>query len=228
MSLSETERKALHGAEYVEKFETQNPKRVLRLLEQIDFQKHHAVCDFGCGNAMALGEIHDRIGRYAGVDFSPEFIEKARMRAQQLNASHAEFYCEDIIGFCQTHPAEFDIALAFDFSEHVYDDDWLEFLSAMKNSLKPNGRIFLHTPNRAFFIELMKEKNFILKQFPEHIAVRSMEDNVALVERSGLEVQKQSYIPHYNALRHLHPFSALPWLGKYFDARIFIEARRAA
>jgi hypothetical protein len=45
-----------------------------------------------------------------------------------------------------------------DFSEHVYDDDWLKILSSIKNSIKSGGSLYLHTPNSLFFVEQMKEK----------------------------------------------------------------------
>ncbi|MCK4695894.1 MAG: hypothetical protein KAT74_09035, partial [Candidatus Cloacimonetes bacterium] len=66
--------------------------------------------------------------------------------------------------------------------------------------------------------------DFIFTQFPEHIAVRTPEHNASLLrEADFIEIQVR-LIPHYNILRIVHPLSYIPILGKYFKARIFIEA----
>jgi hypothetical protein len=70
----------------------------------------------------------------------------------------------------------------------------------------------------------MKRHNFLVKQFPEHIAVRNLKENIDLLEKAGFQVSKTQLIPHYNILRFLHPLSFLPIIGRYFQARIFVEA----
>ena len=72
----------------------------------------------------------------------------------------------------------------------------------------------------------MKDKNFLLKQFPEHIAVRTMEANAALLEQAGLQIVQARRLPHYNWLSILHPLSFLPVAGDCFAARLFIEAAK--
>ena len=44
----------------------------------------------------------------------------------------------------------------------------------------------------------MKARNFIVKQFPEHIAVRTQEENVRLVEKIGFHARAVHLLPHYN------------------------------
>jgi hypothetical protein len=73
----------------------------------------------------------------------------------------------------------------------------------------------------------MKDKNFLLKQFPEHIAVRSMQGNTRLLLEAEFTIRDAQRLPHYNWLSVLHPLSRLPGLGKYFGARLFIEAVKA-
>lgn len=73
----------------------------------------------------------------------------------------------------------------------------------------------------------MKARGILLKQLPEHIAVRSPAANVALLEAAGFRVIKLHLISHCNVLKCLHIFSLLPLVGRFFKARIFIEAIRA-
>ena len=70
----------------------------------------------------------------------------------------------------------------------------------------------------------MKHHNFIIKQYPQHIAVRSPEANGKLLVEAGFSINKMKLIPHYNVLRVIHFLSHTPFFGKYFKARIFIEA----
>ena len=111
-----------------------------------------------------------------------------------------------------------------DLSEHIYDVEWIQILEKIRKSIKPDGKLYLHTPNAEFFLERMKSRNFIVKQLPEHIAVRSPEHNASILREAGFKIRHIWLIPHYNILRIVHPLSYIPVLGKYFNARIFIEA----
>ena len=222
--LSENQLKELHGKEYVELFESQQSNyRLGRLIKAIKLDAAYKIIDFGCGNGMLLPFLADRVDRYTGIDFSEEFIKAAERKRRALSIDNAEFICEDILKYCEINKEYYDVAFAMDFSEHVYDNEWLNILKAIKFSLKDGGKLYIHTPNSEFFLEKMKKKNFIFKQFPEHIAVRSVKENCDLLKMAGFEVSEINLIPHYNILRLLHPISFIPVIGRFFKARIFIE-----
>jgi 2-polyprenyl-3-methyl-5-hydroxy-6-metoxy-1,4-benzoquinol methylase len=181
------------------------------------------VCDFGCGDGLLLPWVGHRVAQYVGVDFSQEFIAAAERRAADLQAGNASFACEDVIAFCAQRPASFDVAFAMDFSEHVPDAEWVAILGAIRSSLKPGGRLYLHTPNADFIVERLKASG-VMTQTIGHIAVRNPAQNAALLQRAGFAVRKLDRIGHYNVLRHLHPISQMPLVGRYFVARLFIEA----
>jgi 2-polyprenyl-3-methyl-5-hydroxy-6-metoxy-1,4-benzoquinol methylase len=221
--------KDLHSGEYVEMYESKPVSRIARLVEMMRLDKRSTrIVDLACGNGMLLGVIQDKVAHYTGVDFSEDFINAARNRAARLGVSNCEFHCEDIVRFCTNHQGEFDVATAFDFSEHINDEDFVGIFSAVHASLKPGGHLYLHTPNLDYFLERMRDSNFILRQRPEHIAVRDTPHNVALLQRAGFSAAdiRSRFIAHYNILWLTHPLSRLPWLGKYFEARIFIDCTR--
>lgn len=226
--ISIDQRKELHGADYVAIYETNTPARIARLVDRMDLPSGADVADFGCGNAMVLDHIKDKVRSYTGVDFSEPFIAAANARKSRLGVENARFLCMPIEAFCAKHPSAFDVVFAFDLSEHVYDDEWQVIVDGMHKALRPGGVVYLHTPNLAFFLEQMKRKNFVLRQFPEHIAVRDGAGNAAFFQRAGFQRIKVEYISHYNILRLVHPLSALPWLGRHFQARIFLSAMKAA
>ncbi len=221
------ERKAMHGDAYVERFEQeQSIRRISRLIPMMDLKGSEEVVDIGCGNALSLTALDGRFGTYAGVDFSKPFIEAAQQRAHSLAIENVEFFCGSAESYAEVNAERFDIALAFDLSEHVYDAEWLQILKAIHKLLKVGGKLFIHTPNLDFFIERLKANNVILKQFPEHVAVRTMAQNVELIQNAGFHIRSTNALPHYNRLSVLHLFSHIPLVGKYFEARLFIEAFR--
>jgi 2-polyprenyl-6-hydroxyphenyl methylase/3-demethylubiquinone-9 3-methyltransferase len=171
--------------------------------------------------------VATKVNHYYGVDFSKDFIEAAIRRADANGIKNCSFYCMDIVSFCDNHLASFDIATAMDFSEHIDDDDFSRIFSAIYRSLKPGGKLFMHTPNLDFFVERLKHKG-VLRQFPEHIAVRNAAQNVAILERCGFKKSHihVRHIAHYNVLKVLHPLSALPLIGQFFSARLFIECAK--
>jgi 2-polyprenyl-6-hydroxyphenyl methylase/3-demethylubiquinone-9 3-methyltransferase len=232
MIKSNEELKALHGEEYAKKFGQTNSYRLSRLIDRVNINSRTNVADFACGSGMLLEHIAPRVNSYVGVDFSEPFIRIANTNKQKFEsqsqdnlwAKKARFECASIQDFCRRNSGIFDVGFAMDISEHVYDDEWLDILLHIRSSMKVGGKLYLHTPNARFFLEIMKRQNFLVKQFPEHIAVRSLKENLKLLEKAGFRISNTRLIPHYNILRFLHPISFLPIIGPYFKARIFVEA----
>ena len=199
-------------------------RRLQQLLPHLRLQPDEDLVDFGCGNGLLAAEVWNRVRSYAGVDFSQPFIDLAIARAASLGATNLRFECTAIEDFCAAHEGRFDVACALDFSEHVPDGEWLRLLKCIRRSLKRGGRLFLHTPNARFVLEWMKSRNFLLRQSPEHVAVRTMDENQRLLIDAGYTIAAARYVRHYNLLRFLHPLRHLPAFGRWFEARIFIEA----
>jgi SAM-dependent methyltransferase len=216
----------LHGREYAERFDRMHGRRrLVQLLPLMRLRPGDDLVDYACGNGLLAAEVWNRVRSYTGVDFSRPFIELARARAARLGADNLRFECSSIEEFGAMNPGRFDVACALDFSEHVPDADWLRILASIRRSLKPGGALYLHTPNAGFVLERMKERGFILRQSPEHVAVRGMDENVRLLREAGFEIVTAMFVRHYNVLRFLHPLRHLPGLAKALSARIFIEAR---
>lgn len=225
--LTDKELKNLHGDEYAKRFERiHGRRRLLQLIPHMQLANGQDVVDFGCGNGLLAAEIHSRVQTYTGVDFSEPFIELAGARAATLGATNVRFVHSTIADFCRLNPERFDVAFAFDFSEHVYDGMWLDIARGIRHTLKPGGMLYVHTPNAGFIVERMKTSKFLLRHSPEHVAVRNMSDNVRLLETAGFEILNRQFVAHYNVLRFLHALTPLPYFGQYLQARLFITAVR--
>lgn len=216
----------LHGDDYVEKFKSNREiyiKRLSNILEHVNFSKNDNVADYGCGNGQLFELIHDKIGSYSGIDFSASFILAFKNILEEGNfAITPNLYCEDIVAFSQEHKEEFDKVFTLDFSEHIYDEDFVKIYSAIYVSLKKGGELILHTPNGNFFLEWMRN-NGILKQRQEHIAVRNAKKYLPLLKEVGFDQVEVINLPHYNVLKYLHVFTYLPFCGKYFRARLLLK-----
>ena len=223
--LTDSELKKLHGKDYIATFETKHQiSRLIRLIPLMSLTQSQHVIDFACGSGMLQSLIYDKVLTYTGVDFSNDFIKMANLRISVKNSTNTRFVCADINQFSEKNQNMFDAGFAFDFSEHVYDKKWVILLRSMRKSLKSGGRFYLHTPNADYFMEKLRYKNIILKQFPQHVAVRNVNQNKQLLLSAGFVIKSIIMLPHYNILRFLHPLSKIPFIGRYFQARIFIEA----
>ena len=214
----------LHSGEYAEAYEKKPLSRLMRLKKHIKLNKDSVVVDYACGNSMLLEVIYDSIKEYHGVDFSENMIALAKRRAEKLDFKNTFFSTQDIIEFSLRNQKCLDVAFAMDFSEHVNDEDWKKILDAIRKSLKPDGVFYMHTPNGKYFLEILKDKG-VLPQFPEHIAVRDVINNVKLLNDAGFDLVNVNLISHYELRQK--PFtllSYLPFIGEYFKARIFISA----
>ena len=207
---------------YVEKLGKQPVSRLRRLLPYFELKDSDIVADFGCGDGLLLSLIYSRVRRYVGIDFSEDFIAAANKRYSQAQIHNATFQRADIIAFCSQNNNTFDKAFTMDFSEHIYDDMFLSVYSAIFNSLKDNGKLYLHTPNGNYLLEILKNRG-VLKQFPQHVAVRNAEENTLLLRQAGFSHVAVHFLPHYvRPLSYLHFLSYIPLIGRYFQARLLI------
>ncbi len=226
MHLTDQQLRDFYRDEYVEHHAQVQNDRLGRLLPHIPWHPNDRVLDCACGSGQLLELIHDRVAHYVGVDFSDEFIDKCVAHQTKLGITNAEFACADLVDFCSAHPREFDKCFAFDFSEHIYDDDCVRMFRAMHNCLKDGGRLYVHTPNADYFLEKLKAIG-VLKNDPTHIGVRSGAHLRRLLMETGFESPKIEYLSHYIApLKRLHALSALPGVGHLFKARLFITCTR--
>lgn len=227
MSRTLEESIALHSGHYVEKFDNSPVSRVKRLVDRMDIKRSDVVADFACGNGMLLHNLGDRIAEYHGVDFSQDFIDLANRKASASKFKNYNFHCQDILQFCSEYPDQFNIATTLDFSEHIDDATFIEIYSAIYSALRIGGKLYLHTPNLEFILERLKDWG-VMKQFPEHIAVRGPKAYISLLKKCGFDKDKIkiTIIPHYNVMKIVHPLSYIPFVGRLFGARLWIEIQK--
>ncbi|HEV8694595.1 MAG TPA: class I SAM-dependent methyltransferase [Lysobacter sp.] len=229
MQLSENERRDLHSGDYVAVLENLPISRLQRLLPYFDLRPDHRVVDFACGAGNFAELIHDRVLSVEGIDFSPDFVSTAQRRAVERNIHNVSYHCQDIVEFCSQHSNEYDVVTALDFSEHVYDEDFLRIFGGAYRILKPGGTLYVYTPNLDFFYERMKGSG-LAPQFPQHIAVRDAAQNISLLQQCGFgrEDIVCSYLPHFNVFRFLHPLARVPGIRRWMQAKLLLSCTKRA
>ncbi len=209
--------------DYVEKYRKKRGEgRLEFLVSKINFSSADEVLDVGCGNGMLYELIRNKVKKYVGIDISKAFIKEC------LNAFKKENRCSFFVEDTKKHlrrKVKYDKIFLFDVVEHVPNKEVQEMFRDIKALLKRNGRLYIHTPNADFFIEVLK-KIGVVKQTPGHIAVRDGKEYVSMLKRAGFKHINLRYIPHYNKkIKLLHIFSYIPIVGRFFKARLFIEAK---
>ena len=103
------------------------------------------VLDIGCGSGHGSFVLADKFSNVMGVDVSPEAISYARLNWQKPNIEYKEGsgtkipYSDNL----------FDSVVAYEVFEHICD--WQKFLAEIKRVLKPNGLVYISTPNKTLY-----------------------------------------------------------------------------
>jgi cyclopropane fatty-acyl-phospholipid synthase-like methyltransferase len=225
---SEEELRAIYDHRYVEHYDPHAVPRMRRLLPFCNLPDHAVVADFGCGNGVLLELLAPHVHGYLGVDFSEAFVHEAERRRDARGIRNGTFHCADIKTFCAEHPNHFDAGFALDFSEHVYDDEFVRIGRAIHGALKPGSPFYLHTPNAEYFMERLRSCG-LFRQIEGHVAIRDARHQIELLEQCGFQNVRVHYLAHYlRPAAALHGLGALPIVGRLFRARLFLACRRGA
>jgi predicted SAM-dependent methyltransferase len=112
--------------------------------------------------------------------------------------------------------------------EHIDDPTLAAMLRECRRVLVPGGRLGLYTPDRAHYVERLKAHDFLLKQFPQHIAVRRVEAYRSFLADAGFRIDLDAYsVTPFPAVRWIEAALApLPLIGPTFRYRILLSAVR--
>ncbi|MDD5639056.1 MAG: class I SAM-dependent methyltransferase [Candidatus Pacebacteria bacterium] len=215
----------IYGQDYVNKYrEKKGEGRIERLLKLLKLKNSDVILDVGCGSGFLVDYIKDDVKKYVGIDTSPAFIKEAKKTHQ--NIENIKFFNENIENHTKRN-LKYDKVFLFDITEHLTDKELVSILICCSKILRNNGVVYIHTPNKNYFLEQMKSRGLI-KQTIGHIKVRNGKEYKSLIK----DVNRFSsvnfvYLNHYkNILKPFHILSFLPFIGKYFIARIFIEIKK--
>ena len=154
------------------------------LLTRSTLQDNLTFVDVGSGYGIFLEEIQ-RLGKFQrvmGIEPNPDMAEICRQRGFPI--------VQKALEAVQAGEVQSDVATAFEVLEHVFDP--LEFLTAARRVLKPNGILLFTTLTvSGFDIQVLWEHSKSIFP-PHHINLISVEGMRRLVKRSGLDLVELS------------------------------------
>ena len=164
-----------------------------------------------------------------GVDASPRALELAETERIRRGLDNVRFVEGDVATLSALPDRSIDVAGAFDLLEHVDDATVRQMLRALGRVLKPGGRFVAYTPNREHYVERLKAHDVLLRQFPQHIAVRRPREIAALLASEGWRMDVLTYSPApFPGVRWIEKaFWRVPGIGPLFRYRILLSARLA-
>lgn len=178
----------------------------------------------------ARGDISFLLAPFAreviGVDAAPEAIALAEAERRRRGLANVRWVEADVADLAPLATSSVDAVAAIDLVEHIDDPTLVAMLLECRRVLKPGGRLGIYTPDRAHYVERMKAHDFILKQFPQHIAVRRVAAYEKLLADAGFRVSLVDYsVSPFPVVRLAEGLLAkLPLLGPTFRYRILIQA----
>jgi len=132
-----------HGIPWLnrpERIQEENPEE---MLAQLELKEGMTVCDMGCGDGYYTLELAKRVGpsgKVFAVDIQPEMLQELSRRCQQFDLKNVDM----LLGSPhdpKLPDGKLDLILMVDVY-HEFSNP-VEMLTAMRQSLKPDGRIAL-------------------------------------------------------------------------------------
>ncbi len=150
------------------------------------------VVDLGCGWGTFGFALAGRVHEVVCVDFSERAIDICNQRLERSPHSNLRFLCADA-GDTGLESDSYDVALAADLFEHLYPDDSARVVREAFRILAPGGRLSAWTPHRGHILEVLKNRDIILKRDVSHVDYKSMKEMKSLLTDAGFEVERAYY-----------------------------------
>ncbi len=169
--------------------------------------------------------LAERAREVVGLDASGIALEMAEAERARRGVANVRFVQGDVADLSAFSAASFDAVAAIDLVEHVDDATLGKMLLECRRVLVPGGRLGVYTPDRAHYVERLKAHDLVLKQFPEHIAVRRVEAYERFLARAGFSTDLVDYsVSPFPVVRWVErALAPLPLVGPTFRYRILIR-----
>lgn len=182
----------------------------------------------------ARGDVTFLLARHArevvGVDAAPEALAMAEAERSRLGLSNVSWLEADVADLSAVADASVDAVAAIDLVEHIDDPTLAAMLRGCRRVLRPGtGRLAIYTPDRRHYVERLKAHDLVLRQFPQHIAVRVVEAYERLLSEAGFCVTLRTWSASpFPGVRWIEKaLGPLPFVGPTLRYRILLRAEPA-
>ena len=160
------------------------------------------VLDLGCGWGTITFAMARHAGEVVGLDYSGAAIAICNdEQARNGGPDNATFLLADARK-TGIEPESFDVVVAADLFEHLYPADSDAVAEEAFRVLRPGGRFVVWVPCRSHILEVLKNRNIILKADPSHVDYKSMARMTRILGHAGFGIERSYYAEsHLRCLR---------------------------
>lgn len=198
--------------EYLEIGENWVKTFALRLRQIAPYKTSGRALDIGCGPGYFLAAAQK-------AGFDPYGLDPSDYIVAQAQKTWGDRVKLGLIESADYAPESFDLVVAFDTFEHIYDPQ--KFLAAICRVLKPGGILAITTPDPTSALAKVSGKNWVSFKLPEHVFYWSP-DTIRKVLADDYEVLEVRRAGQYATLgflfRRLFRLGANP--GKFMNGII--------
>ncbi len=170
-------------------------------------KKSDFVLDMGCGIGTFTAECAKRGTYTIGFDFSENATKIAKRRITRLNVGENSEIIRGDISHLPFKSDFFDLIIAADFVEHLYDDQYEKAIEEWYRVFKKGGTAVVLTPNPECLMEkYLSLQNFFLfikRDIREHVSkfgylhvsLKPIKYLANTLEGAGFKISHISYYP---------------------------------
>jgi 2-polyprenyl-6-hydroxyphenyl methylase / 3-demethylubiquinone-9 3-methyltransferase len=196
-------------------------------LRVVDARTSDRVLEIGSARGDVTFFLARHVREVVGLDASDDALRIAEAARAARGASNVSFVKGDAADLSQFGDGSFDAIAAIDLVEHVDDATLAAMLGESRRVLKRGGRLGLYTPDRAHYVERLKAHDLVLRQFPQHIAVRRAAAYRGFLRDAGFSIDLDTWsVSPFPFVRLVErALAPLPLIGETFRYRILMRAR---
>ena len=166
--------------------------RIAKVVELASPAPKDRVVDLGCGWGTFEIALAGRVAGIVGVDFSERAIDLCRRRLSSDPRPNVTFVCADA-GATGLPAGQFDLVIAADLFEHLYPSDSARVASEAYRLLSPGGRFAVWTPHRGHLLEILRNRNIVLRRDVTHVDYKSLAELKRLLSGAGFTIERAYY-----------------------------------